>query len=85
MTYRELTKQIKQASKKQKETEIIHYIEYVGDGIQWLNSNFMELHSKSSRKDVPTDDQLNKAEQQGLLIRDDEQLISYDATAYLVK
>ena len=81
MTYSQLIKKIKQASKDQKESGIINYIEYIGQNIQKLSSNFLDTCKKNA---TPTDAQLYKAEKDGLLLRDDSQEISYDGTAYLV-
>jgi hypothetical protein len=64
MTYRELKKQIKAASKEQKIDGITAYIAYQGARVETLISNFIE-----NCKGI-TDDQLIKAENEGLLVRD---------------
>ena len=61
MTYKELKREIIQASKDQKATGIAHYIAYWGNNS--LVSNFMEVVGV-------TDNQLIRAIDEGLLIKD---------------
>lgn len=65
MRYSELKREIKKASKEQKESGIIHYIAYWGKGVV---SNFIDDLKVS-------DDQLIRAMNEGLLVSDDSDVL----------
>lgn len=63
MNYTELKKQIKKASQQQMIDGLPAYISYAGDKEEHLISNFVDVTQV-------TDNQLIKAEKEGLLVRD---------------
>ena len=68
MTYKELKKRIlaEKNNHENKEFGLTPYIAYCGEGLEHLDSNFIEDNELATI----TDDQLIRAENDGLLIKD---------------